>query len=157
MERAWLALIALSFGLGGLATLIFPYLSEVIYSVGVDTNVIMALAMGVFLAWNKNWRQLGLAIFSGACLTVVANDLLDLVLPDESQNAAWFLLFSAVAICVAVAGMSILIGGAALATTVVRGVIHYIRNTRRRRLGNQVRQRFANCAHCASRTAPSWS
>jgi hypothetical protein len=58
---------------------------------------------------------------------------------------------------VAVAGMSILIGGAALATTVVRGVIHYIRNTRRRRLGNQVRQRFANCAHCASRTAPSWS
>ena len=145
VERTWLVLIALSFGLGGLAIFLFPSLSEGIYTVGVCTNLVMAVAMGVFVGWTRNWRKLGLAVFSGACLTVVGSDLLEFVLPGASPNAAWDLLFSAIATCVAVAGMSILVGGAAVATVAVRGVVRHIGNKRGCRLGHQVSQRFANC------------
>ena len=99
VERTWLALIALSFGLGGLAIFAFPSLSEGIYSVGVCANLVMAVAMGVFVGWTKNWRQLGSVVFSGAFVTVAGTDLLEYVLPGASPNAAWDLLFSAIAVC----------------------------------------------------------
>ncbi len=130
VEHTWLALIALSFGLGGLAIFTFPSLSEGIYTVGVCTNLVLAVAMGVFVGWTRNWRQLGLAVFSGAFLTVVGTDLLDFVLPGASPSAAGdlFLFVSAIAICVAAVGMSILVGGAAVATILVRGVVRCIGN-----------------------------
>jgi len=140
VERTWLALIALSFGVGGLAILTFPSLSQGIYTVGVSANLVMAASMGIFVGWTSNWRLLCRAIFSGACLTVVGADLLEYVLPGASPNAAWDLFFSAVAIGVAVAGMSILLGGAAVATIVVRGVVRCMGNRRGCRLGRQVRR-----------------
>jgi hypothetical protein len=144
VEHIWLTLIALSFGLGCLAIFTFPSLSDGIYSVGVSTNLVLAVAMGVFLGSTRNWKQLGLAVFSGAFVTVLGTDLLGLVWPYASANAAWDLLFNAIAICVAVTGMSILLGGAAASTIVVRGVARCIKGCGCR-LGYQVCQRFANC------------
>jgi hypothetical protein len=144
VEHTWLALIALSFGLGGLAIVAFPAVSEGTYSVGVFANLAMAVSMGIFVRWTSNWSLLWQGVLSGACLTVVGAELLEYVLPGASPNAAWDLVFSAVAICVALAGMSILIGGGAATAVVVRGVVRYIGA----RWGCRLGTRFAAFPNC---------
>jgi hypothetical protein len=139
VELTWLALIALSFGIGGLAILIIPSASEGIYSVGESLNVVMAVAMGILIGWTRNWSRLGSAVFSGSVVTVVGVNLVDLALPGASFNGAWELFFATIAICVAIAGTAILLGGAAVVTMVLRGIARGIGS----RLGCDVVSRVA--------------
>jgi hypothetical protein len=108
----WLLLIVLSFAIGGVTIAVFPSVASVVLNIGVVTNVVLAIGMGVLLGWRMTLSDLPIAIFAGALVTVVGTNVL---LP-------LLIVFDAVAIVVAVIGMSILLVVGAIAGTIARGL-----------------------------------
>jgi hypothetical protein len=108
----WLMLIVVSFVIGRVTIALAPSASSVVLNIGIVTNVVMAIGMGVLLGWNMTLSDLPVAIFAGALVTVVGADSLYLGL----------LIVDAIAIVVAVIGMSILLVVGATLGTVARGL-----------------------------------
>jgi hypothetical protein len=108
----WLILIAVTFVIGGLACLLFPSAVQGIVGVGVIANVALAVIMGVVLGWRMTLEHLPAAIGAGAIVTVMGTDCL----------YPGLLPFDAVALVIAVIGMSVLLGIGAAGGTVARGL-----------------------------------
>jgi hypothetical protein len=84
----------------------------VVLNIGIVTNVVLAIGMGIFLGWKMTLSDLPVAIVAGALVTVVGADSLFVGL----------IIVDAIAIVVAVIGMSILLIGGATVGTVARGL-----------------------------------
>jgi hypothetical protein len=108
----WLILIALSFVIGGVTIALAPSLSSGVLNVGIVTNVLLAIGMGIFLGWRMALSDLPVAIVAGAVVTVVGVDSLFVGL----------IILDAIAFVVAVIGMSILLVAGATVGTVARGL-----------------------------------
>jgi hypothetical protein len=108
----WVVLIAVTFVLGGIGCLAFPSTTADIVGVGVAANVGLALLMGTILGWRMALDHLPVAIVAGAVVTVAGTDGLD----------PGLIPFDAVALVIAVIGMSVLLGIGAALGTVARGV-----------------------------------
>jgi hypothetical protein len=108
----WLILIAATFVIGGVACLLFPSAVEGIVGVGVIANVALAVIMGVVVGWRMALDHLPAAIGAGAVVTVIGTDCL----------YPGLIPFDAVALVIAVIGMSVLLGIGAGVGTVARGV-----------------------------------
>jgi hypothetical protein len=108
----WLLLIVLSFVIGGVTIALAPSTSSEVLNVGIVTNVALAIGMGTFLGWKMRLSDLPVAIVAGALVTVLGADSLWIGL----------IIVDAIAIVVAVIGMSVLLIVGATIGTVARGL-----------------------------------
>jgi hypothetical protein len=108
----WLLLIVLSFVIGGVTIALAPSTSSEVLNIGIVTNVALAIGMGIFLGWEMTLSGLPVAIVAGALVTVLGADSLWIGL----------IVVDAIAIVVAVIGMSVLLIAGATVGTVARGL-----------------------------------
>jgi hypothetical protein len=136
--RGWTGLIALSFALGDLTIAVFPSVAAATVSVGVSVNVAMALAVGAYLGWTSHWAHLPASIISGAVFTTLGVLTLSFVFPYTFSGGLGLALtasFGAMTLLVATIGMSVLLGGAAAVTALLRVATRRARPASSPRLG----------------------
>jgi hypothetical protein len=114
----WLSLIASSFVIGGALIVTVPSLPTV--SIGVWTNVVMAVSVGAVLGWTKRWRQLPTFVLAGAVVTILGVDGLVLTPPGGSVFLGGVIAFDVIAVIMATIGMSLLLGLGAIVGAIGR-------------------------------------
>jgi hypothetical protein len=138
----WLLAVSASFLVGFLLLTLLPEASGAIWGVGIVVNVGLAVAVGAFLGWTRQWLQVVLAVPLGSIVTILGLDLLALVpTPTENAHAGWLGLvgFDGVAVLTACFGMAILTGvGASVG---VIGQILIVRSGCLSRLGKNLERR----------------
>jgi hypothetical protein len=140
--RCWLLAVSASFLIGFLLLPWVPAMSGPIWGVGIVFNVGAAVGIGVFFGWTRRGIQILIAMALGAVVTILGLDLLVLVpSPTEKSHFGLFayVAFDCVGVVIALVGMSILIGGGALAGVIGHlvlsrsGCIAHMRNSPKRR------------------------
>jgi hypothetical protein len=121
----WLLATACTFLLGFLILDFFPRASSPTWGGGIGTNVGMAVALGVFLGWTRQWIQVLVASIFGSFVVILGLDLLFLA-PTPTENThlglIGMVLFDSVTVVVALVGMMILVGLGALIGALTRVV-----------------------------------
>jgi hypothetical protein len=112
----WLLLIAATFVAGCLTVAILPSHQMSIIDIGVDSNVGMAIGIGVVLAWRGITQRLFCAAGLGAVVTVLGWDVLTCTQAViQGQGGVGVIPFDVIALPIAALGMAILLGvGAAV-------------------------------------------
>lgn len=89
-------------------------------SAGYWLNIAMALTAGVVLGATRSWRLLASSVVTAAFITVAGCDFL-VIGPDGALGVGLLIVpWSLVAACLALGGMWVLVGGAAVVIAVLR-------------------------------------
>jgi hypothetical protein len=114
----WPLAVSVSFLIGSLLFAFVPAASGATWVVGIVSNIIMAVVIGIFFGWTQRGVHILIAMVVGAVVTTFGVDLL-LLVSSHAENARTELLgfsaFDSFVVYVALCGMVILVGGGALA------------------------------------------
>lgn len=141
----WLLAVSASFLIGFLFSALDPVVSGLTWGVGTVFNVSMAVAIGVYFGWTRQSLQILIAVVFGAVVTILGLDFL-MQVPSPTENAHFGLIayaaFDSVGVLIALVGMTILIGGGALAGVIANQILSRsgcIAHARRSSLGRRGR------------------
>jgi hypothetical protein len=119
----WTLAISASFRIGSWLLVFVPGVSAATWTVGIVSNVVMAVGVGIYLGWTHRGVHIPIAMVLGAVVTTFGVDLLVLV-SGPSDNARFglsdYAAFDSLVAYVALSGMVILVGGGALAGVFAR-------------------------------------